>query len=186
MIRPPRHAGFTLIELLAASALSALLMLVLFQVIASLGRSRAAMERVAAGKMQSATQTAWKSDLLDLIRWDLANATETDLKPGRATLTGHGALDRQSLAAAQEPVTVLYAVERRGQSNCLVRRQVRRDGMAGGGGWSELVCANVTAFEVSPVRSAGRQQLSTPASTLTRVRIEGPTGMVLDEVIVVK
>ena len=185
MIRPRRHAGFTLIELLAASALSALLMLVLFQVIASLARSRAAMERAAAGELQSATQTAWKSDLLDLIRWDLANAADINLKPGRATLTGHGALDRQSLAAEQEPVIVVYTIERRGKTDCLVRRQVRRDGSAGGRGadWSELVCANVSTFEMSPVRSVGRQQSS---PTATRVRIEGPAGVMLDEVIVVK
>jgi prepilin-type N-terminal cleavage/methylation domain-containing protein len=183
MIRPPRHAGFTLIELLAASALSALLMLVLFQVIASLGRSRAAMDRAAAGELQSATQTAWKSDLLDLIRWDLANAAGINFKPGRVTLTGHGALDRQSLAAEQEPVIVVYAVERRGKTNCLVRNQVRRDGTSNGAGWSELVCANATTFEMSPVRAAHRQQSTT---TATRVRIAGPAGVVLDEVVVVK
>jgi prepilin-type N-terminal cleavage/methylation domain-containing protein len=96
---PRRHAsGFTLIELLAASALAALLMLVLFQVIGSLGRSRAALERATASEVQSATQTAWKSDLLELIRWDVANAADVSVKPELVTLIGHSALDRQSLA----------------------------------------------------------------------------------------
>jgi prepilin-type N-terminal cleavage/methylation domain-containing protein len=181
MTRSGRSRGFTLIELLAASALAALLMLVLFQVIGSLGRSRAALERAAANQLQSATQTAWKSDLLDLIRWDLANAADVDLKPGVATLTTHGALDRQSLAAKQEPVTVVYSIERRGKANCLVRRQVRRDGSSpGAAGWSELVCANVTRFEMSPVRSPRSQ------SSSTRVLIESAAGVVLDEVLVVK
>jgi prepilin-type N-terminal cleavage/methylation domain-containing protein len=178
---PPRRSAFTLIELLAASALAALLMLVLFQVIGSLGRSGAALERAAASEMQSAMQTAWKSDLLDLVRWDLTNAADINLKPGLLTLTGHGALDRQSLAARQEPVTVVYAIERRGNADCLVRHQVRRDGVSGDAGWSELVCANVRRFEVSPVRSRESQ-----SSSSTRVRIDGPAGVVLDEVIVVK
>ena len=182
---PTRGSGFTLIELLAASALAALLMLVLFQVIASLGRSRAALERAAASEKQSATQTAWKSDLLDLVRWDLANAADVNLKPGLLTLTGHGALDRQSLAAKQEPVTVVYAIEHRGKADCLVRRQIRRDGSSGGAGWSELVCANVSRFEVSPVRSVGNQSSSSSSSS-TRLRIDGAAGVVLDEVIVVK
>jgi prepilin-type N-terminal cleavage/methylation domain-containing protein len=180
MTRRPRANGFTLIELLAASALAALLMLVLFQVIGSLGRSRAALERAAAAEMQSATQTAWKADLLDLIRWDLANAAEINLKPGLVTLTGHGALDRQSLASKQEPVTVVYEVERRGNAGCLVRRQARRDGLSGDAAWSELVCANVTRFDVSPLSSRANQ---TPS---TRVRIEGPAGVVVDEIVLVK
>jgi prepilin-type N-terminal cleavage/methylation domain-containing protein len=186
---PRRHAsGFTLIELLAASALAALLMLVLFQVIGSLGRSRAALERAAASEVQSATQTAWKADLLDLIRWDVANAADVNFKPGVLTLTSHGALDRQSLAAKQEPVMIVYAIEHRGNTDCLVRRQVRRDGSSGDAGWSELVCANVTRFEMSPVRSPGIQSSSSSSSSSSaaRVRIEGPAGVVLDDVIVVK
>jgi len=180
MTRPPRTNGFTLIELLAASALAALLMLVLFQVIASLGRSRAALDRAAASELQSATQTAWKADLLDLIRWDITNASDINFKSGLVTLTAHGALDRQSLAARQLPVTVVYGIERRGKIDCLVRRQVRRDGVSGDEGWAELVCANVTRFEMSPVRSVGMQSPS------TRVRIEGPAGVILDELVLVK
>jgi prepilin-type N-terminal cleavage/methylation domain-containing protein len=184
MTRPLlRGSGFTLIELLAASALAALLMLVLFQVIGSLGRSRAALERAAAGEMQSAAQTAWKSDLLDLIRWDVTNAAEINVKPGVMTLTGHAALDRRSLAAKQEPVTIVYAIERRGKTGCLLRRQVRRDGASAHAGWSELVCANVSRFEVWPVLVPGSQLSS---SSSIRMRIEGPAGEVLDEVIVVK
>jgi prepilin-type N-terminal cleavage/methylation domain-containing protein len=180
MTQPLRRTGFTLIELLAASALAALLMLVLCQVIGSLGRSRAALERAAARESQSATQTAWKSDVLDLIRWDLVNAADVSIKPGFVTFTGHAALDRETLSGKQEPVTVVYRIERRGKSDCLVRRQVRRDSLSNDAGWTELVCANVSRFEMSPVRSAGNQEPS------TRVRIEGPDGVVLDEVIVVK
>jgi prepilin-type N-terminal cleavage/methylation domain-containing protein len=181
MKRPARQNGFTLIELLAASALAALLVLVLFQVIGSLSRSRAALDRAASSELQSATQTAWKSDLLDLLRWDLANASDVEFKPGLATFVGHGALDRRSLAAKQEPVTVVYRIERRGNADCLVRRQMSRDGLSGDAGWEELVCDNVTRFEMAPVRGSDDMQ-----TLSTRVRIDGPAGVVLDEIIVVK
>jgi prepilin-type N-terminal cleavage/methylation domain-containing protein len=175
-----RRQAFTLIELLAASALSALLVLVLFQVLGSLTRSRAGLERAAVDEEQSATQTAWKSDLLDLLRWDLTNASDVSIKPGLVVLTGHGALDRRSLAATQEPVTVVYRVEHRGTANCLVRHQVSRNGLSAGSDWSELVCADVTGFEASRIEEAAAQAPS------TRVRIAGSGGLIFDEVIVVK
>jgi hypothetical protein len=169
-----------LIELLAASALAAVLVLVLFQVIGSLSRARAALQRVDADERQSATQTGWKSGVLDLLRWDLTNADDVSVKPGLVMLTGHGALDRRSLAATQEPVTVVYRIQRRGSVNCLVREQVRRATSSANAGWSELVCADVTQFELS--RALG----STGQTPPTHVRIAGTTGLVLDEMIVVK
>jgi type II secretory pathway pseudopilin PulG len=178
MTQTRRTAAFTLIELLAASALAAVLMLVLFQVIGSLGRSRAALARVE--QSDASARTAWKADLLDLFRWDLSNATEASFKPGVVTLTGHGALDRRSLAVDQQPVTVVYRLEPRGRSACLVRHQFPRGGVTNDASWSELVCANVTAFEMSPTSREDQR------STSTRVRIDGTRGPIVDEVIVVK
>ena len=177
------RTGFTLIELLAASALAALLMLVLFQVIGSLGRTRAAMSKAASEASGPAARIAWKSDLLDLLRWDLANAVTIQLEPNRATIEGTGALDRGSLTAGQEPVTVVYAIERRGPHSCLVRRQSARGTATNAAGWSDLVCAYVSAFELLGVRT--KSVLNLPTAS-TRVRIGGPAGMVVDETIVVK
>ena len=172
-----RRRAFTLIELLAASALAAMLVLVLFQVIGSLGRTRAALDR----KESAAAHEPWKSDLLDMLRWDLANATERRLEPGRVTLAGHGSLDRRSLAAGHEPTAVIYELERRGSRSVLVRRQI--DARA----WSELLCADVTAFTVEPLRAMrtgfGAPRLRNDAPL--RVRIDGRSGTLLDEVIVV-
>src|SRR5688500_4586809 len=79
--RPP---GFSLLELLAASALAAVLMVVMLQVIGSLARSRVVLER------DAAEGTPWQADLVENLRWDLLNAEEATAEPGRLVLIGHG------------------------------------------------------------------------------------------------
>jgi prepilin-type N-terminal cleavage/methylation domain-containing protein len=181
-----RKTGFTLIELLAASALAALLMLVLFQVIGSLGRTRMALSRSEA-RHPGAIQTPWKSDLLDSFRWDLGNATERKLQWNRITLQGHGSLDRSTLAAGHDPVTVMYLLERRAGRSCLVRWQARRTGLENVDDWSELVCADVSAFSVEPVQRRRDPNSNDDASAETFVlRVDGSAGHLLDEVIVLK
>ena len=177
--RSPR--AFTLIELLAASALASVLVLVLFQVIGSLGRTRAALDRKAAADSTTSAHEPWKSDLLDMLRWDLANATERKLEPGRVTLVGHGSLDRRTLAAGHEPAAVIYELERRGGRSLLVRRQVDA------GAWTEVLCADATGFALQPLRPI-RGGIGAPALRIDaplRVRVEGTRETLLDEVIVV-
>jgi hypothetical protein len=94
-------------------------------------------------------------------------------------LTGHGSLDRASLGVAQQPVTVVYRLERRGSTNCIVRHQSPRGGVSNEAGWTEVVCANVIGFELSSAGAGGND-------ATTRVRIDGPAGRMVDEVIVVK
>lgn len=166
-----RRRAFTLIELVAASALAAMLVLVLFQVIGSFGRTRMALDRSAA-EHASAAQDPWKSDMLDMLRWDLANSTERKLEPGRVTLTGHGSLDLRTLASGHMPVVVTYEFERRGGRGFLVRRQ------AGEQAWTELLCADVTGFSVE---QASRARGNAPA----RVRVDGTRGTLIDEVIII-
>jgi prepilin-type N-terminal cleavage/methylation domain-containing protein len=188
MITRRARTAFTLIELLAASALAALLMLVLFQVIGSLGRTRAAMTHASrAAGPAPASQSAWKTDLLDVLRWDLANASTIQLEANQLTLEGTAALDRRSLAVGQEPVTIVYAIERRGGRSCLVRRQSTRGMLRHNAEWSELVGADVTAFELAPVRAKSVLNLPTASTRFPiRVRIDGPAGLLLDEMLVVR
>lgn len=180
-----RQSGFTLIELLAASALAAMLVLVLFQVIGSLGRTRAALAGEQRRDARSAVHEPWKSDLLDLLRRDLANATERRFEPGRLGLVGHGSLDRRTLAATHDPAAVVYEVQRRGAQRCLVRRQADADG----GTSAEVLCFDVTGFDVQPfTRRTGRDGIYAPRPAREapiRVRIDGARGALLDEVIVV-
>jgi prepilin-type N-terminal cleavage/methylation domain-containing protein len=182
-----RTRGFTLIELLAASALAAVLILVMFQVVGSLGRAKAALARSEAGG--AAAQSPWKSDLLDAVRWDLANADTAKFEADRIVLTSHGSLDRRTLAPSHQPVTVTYSIERRGRSDggYLVRRQVPRGGATNDRGWSEVVCAGVSRFGLEPLQSAGLLGLrGDPLAGPLRVRVEGPGGVLIDEIIVVK
>lgn len=184
MNRRPLRPGFTLIELLAASALAAVLMLVLMQVMASLGRTRAVMRT--ADENRDAAHTPWKSDLLDLIRRDLANAAEVKFAPDRLTITGHGAIDRRTMQPSHEPVTVVYEIDR---GDRFVRRQSPRGGMTGQPVWSELVCTGVSRLSIAPVADS-RPNLGMPRpgalSAPIRIRIDGPAGTVVDEIVVIR
>ena len=186
-------AGFTLLELLAASALSAILMVVLLQVIASLARGKVALER------DATTDTPpWQADLVELVRWDLTNTTEGTAEPNRLRLSGHGSLDRASLAPAHEPVTVAYALEPLGGRTWLVRRQSPRGALTNERGWSELVCPDVTGFVVEPVEAKPdalfatiRRRPTGPATVdaatrSVRLRIDGASGPIVDRVVVLR
>jgi prepilin-type N-terminal cleavage/methylation domain-containing protein len=175
-----RRRAFTLIELLAASALSALIMLVLLQVIASISRSRVAVAR----EMNSRTgQTRWKSEVIQLLRRDMLNATTARLEVGRLTLTGHGSVDRNRLHARHEPVSVVYEVDR----GRLIRRQMARDGMPRENDFGEIVCAGVTRFSLEPAsRPRGVNIPRDPLAIPLRVQLAGATGILLDEVIVAR
>jgi hypothetical protein len=163
--------AFTILEMLAATALTALLMLAVFQVIGSVGRTRAAMAR------QPETGF-WKADLLDTLRRDLSNSTAVRYEAGGVTLTGHGALDRATLAPTDEPVTVTYGIATIAGRNWLYRLQTPR-AAAARQPWRELVCADVTDFSVRPVATValpmareGQDAQPTPAAVV--VEIAGP------------
>src|SRR5260221_9614580 len=133
--------AFTILELLAATALTALLMLAVFHVVATLGASRAALAR-------QPDTGAVRADLLDTVRRDLAGATQVSFRTNGMTLTGHGSLDRSTLAARQEPVTVAYDLATLGGRSWLVRRQSSRGGLSNQAGWTELLRPDVARFSV--------------------------------------
>lgn len=186
--------AFTLLELLAATALAAVLMVVLLQVVASMARGKVVLERDAA-----ADTAPWQSDLLENLRWDLTNTVEGTAEPGRLRLSGHGSLDRATLEPEHRPVNVSYAVEQRGGRSWLVRRQSPRGGLTNERGWSELVCPNVASFIVEPVeapdpvwakigvRRPPRAPVTLDASTrAVRLRVDGITGVIVDQVVVLR
>jgi hypothetical protein len=163
--------AFTILEMLAATALTALLMLAVFQVIGSIGRTRAALAR------QPETGF-WRADLLDMLRRDLSNATAVRYEAGGVTLTGHGALNPATLAPTDEPVTVTYGIATIAGRSWLYRLQTPRAGVARRP-WRELVCADVTEFSVRPAATAalpvareGRDAQPVPAAVL--VEVAGP------------
>ena len=196
MNRRSRPRAFTLLELLAASALAAVMMVVMLQVIAALSRDKVALDRKAAAD----DWTPWQRDLVESLRWDLSHAAEGTAEPNLLKLTGHGALDQATLAPLHRPVTVSYRIEQLGDRSWLVRRQTPRGGAAGGGGWSELVCPDVTRFVLEPVEEREsdplwasirprrpRGPVPIDASTrAVRLRFDGPSGVIVDRVLVLR
>lgn len=166
----PRRA-FTALELLAATALTALLLLAVFHVVGALGRSRAAVERRAAGQ-GAGVDAPWLADLLDTLRRDLAGAATIRYDEGGVVvLSGHTSLDRATLVPGDGPAVVRYEVVTVHGRRWLCRRQSPRDGFAGGGaGWTELLCPDVTGFSLRPVAGP---LTPAPAAPLVKDSAEG-------------
>ena len=177
--------AFTILELLAATALTALLMLAVLHVIGSVGRTRAAMARQPDTGM-------WRADLLDTLRRDFASSTGIRYEATGVTLTGHAALDRDTLATGDEPVTVVYAVESIAGRSWLCRRQTSR-AANGQRAWKELLVPGVTTFAVRPAAAvsavrppsdSGEDAQAVPTSVV--VEIGGPGETVLNETLVLR
>ena len=188
MTRIPRRRprlGFTLVEIIAATSLTIVLMVMLLHVIGSIGRGRDAMRRSDAGE-------PLRSELLDALRWDLANARAATFGRSELSLTGHGSLDHDTLAPRHRPVTVAYRVLRLAGRAWLVREQApagSEDGAAGGA-WVELLCPDVRRVVFEPVaRRAGRSGQpqawsSDDVPPRVRVSLEAAGGLLIDEELV--
>ncbi len=181
-----RQSGFTLVEILAATVLSALLVVTLLMVVASLGRERTAIAK------RAAAQTP--PGLVDLLRWDLLSARSVRTKDGVMTLTGFGSLDRRTLApVSHRPVDVVYEVRELGGESWLVRRQVEK----GQRPVAELVCAGVRAIKAAPLavidsatpttKPADLPPGAVPMSAEVRLQISfDPPRQPIDEVVVLR
>jgi hypothetical protein len=135
--------AFTILELLAATALTALLMAAVLHVVGAIGASRAALARHA-----GAGAGAWQTDLIDLVRRDMTNASKVTFRADGMTLTSHAALDAGTREFQHEPVTVVYGLSVIDGRSWLVRRQSPREGLSHGPAWAELICPDVTGFVV--------------------------------------
>lgn len=175
--------AFTILELLVATALTALLLLAVFHVLGSLGRSRTTLA-------QQTDSGTWRSDLLQTLRYDLVNATAANFHRDGVTLTGHGALRRTTLARSHEPVTVVYGLATIHGRRWLVRSQSPRDGLSNDPGWSELICPDVNGFTIRSASSVilapvnGSANVSIPP--VVSVSIDGPAGRIIEETLVLR
>ena len=133
--------AFTLVELLAATALSAVLMLAVLQVIGSIGRSRPA---------RGDTDLSQRDDLVELLRRDLSQSTSIRFGSNEVTLTGHSAIEPGTRALSHQPVTVTYVVMTIGGRSWLVRRQIARNGRSMDAPYIELVAPDVSRLEIQP------------------------------------
>jgi type II secretory pathway pseudopilin PulG len=175
--------AFTILELLVATALTALLLLAVFHVIGSLGRSRAALA-------QQTDSGAWRSDLLQTLRYDLINSTAANFHRDGITLTGHGALQRPTFSHSHEPVTIVYGLATIHGRRWLVRSQSPRDGLSNDPGWSELLCPDVDAFTIRSASSIILAPVDSKTNTaippVVSVSIDGPAGRIINETLVLR
>lgn len=172
--------GFTILELLVATALTAVLLAAVFQVVGSLGRSRAALAR-------QADHSQWKSDLLETLRIDLSNSTAVSFRNNGIMLTGHCALQQSTLAYDHLPVTVNYAIVNIHGRTWLVRTQEPRGAPSNESGWTELVCPDVSGFSMksaSLISSAGVEGAVVPP--VVSVVVDGSGGRILDDTLVIR
>jgi prepilin-type N-terminal cleavage/methylation domain-containing protein len=135
--------AFTLIELLVALALSALLLVAVLFVTASMARARTALNAKSAAA-DPLPPAAW-----EMLCWDLSNASQMTAEPNRLILKGFGSLQSATLALTQRPVDIEYSIRIVDQKPWLVRRQVNLDSLSNHNELLELVCFGVEHFEVA-------------------------------------
>src|SRR3954453_16944240 len=94
--------AFTLLEMLLATALASVLMAAVLLMLAGVSRDR---RRVSAGAASPMPQT-----IEERIRWDITNAQTIGVARdgGSVVLTGHGAIDGQSLTSNGRLAQVTY------------------------------------------------------------------------------
>jgi len=173
--------GFTLVELLAATALSAVLMLAVLQVIGSLGRSRAPR----AGQAMPAD-----ADLVELLRHDLAQSTEIRYATSAFTLIGCADIAPGERVASHQPVTVTYSLMPLQGRSWLVRRQTARNTRSMDAPSIELVWPDVTGLEVrpsgTPVVATATAGASQPVPAAVVVRLVSSDGTLWQRELIVR
>jgi hypothetical protein len=131
--------------MLVATAIAAVMTAGVLFVVAGMGRERAALAKRIAKQPPR--------QMLDLLRWDLANAEAMISSPrgDGLILIGHGGLDRSTLAPNGRLARVAYQVERSGNLPRLVREQSYLDDRARPEPWRELVLRRVDKLYALPV-----------------------------------
>ena len=141
--------GFTLIEMLLATAIFALLLGGLLQIMSGLARDTKTMRGV--------KDERGDRNVASLIQWDLTNADQMidGSRPADSTqsppivLVGHGGIDRQSLQPDQRLARVVYELVPGPDGACtLWRRQSYLDDPVRPATWGEVVCSGVTHFSI--------------------------------------
>lgn len=135
--------GFTIVELLVTIALAAVVMIALMKVIGSTSRTAKAIASID-------KRAAWQTDVLGVIEWDLANATEVSAEANsRLVILGYGALDRRTSEPKHEPVEVVYELVETSDAFVLVRRQTQLNDPTNLASNQEMLCMGLRSFSAS-------------------------------------
>lgn len=149
---PKLRHGFTAVEMLAATALSALLMLTVVQVIGALARDRHVMDEA---ERRAPSSQPPCSALAELFRQDLAHTSRLEYKANSIVLTGHALLDGTTREPTHRPSVVRYLLWKVGERSWLVRQQGTPDPPSRRDAALDLLWPNVAGFELRPIEDAG-------------------------------
>lgn len=139
--------AFTLLEMLLATALLVVLMVGVMAVIARLGAGGldASIGRGGAPGVDGSMIDA----LVALLAEDIQQAEQVDASvPGQLRLAGFLSVDQRHRGRTHRPVEVVYEVRRIGGRDWMVRRQTALDGRSDDRQQVDLVCVDVSGFEV--------------------------------------
>ncbi|MEM8738835.1 MAG: prepilin-type N-terminal cleavage/methylation domain-containing protein [Planctomycetota bacterium] len=143
-----RHRGLTLIELLAATALAALLMVTLLQVIQTTGRSRAAMDTI------QLEGSAWRARLTGVMQADLNHSRRAAWDGQQLLIEGWNGWQRSTREPAHEPAHTVYRfIETPAPSTTgylLVREQRDLLDLGQQRPTQELLAAGITRWDFTP------------------------------------
>ncbi len=170
--------GFTIMEMLAATALTSLLMIGVLAVMTSIAREH----RAAAIRSQRGIET----ELMELLRWDLANATRIESGADRLVLSGHGVLDPQTQQPSMpRPCVVVYQVRQVNGRSWLSRQQSAADQSVPPS--VAMVGSGVRNMQVLPADASANTGVSAAADSL-RVRLtwDDPARPGLDTLLVLR
>jgi prepilin-type N-terminal cleavage/methylation domain-containing protein len=133
--------GFTLIELLVATALSAVLISAVLNILACLSRDRARLDRASA--------VPSPAPLLESLRWDLRNAGSMSQSARGLVLIGHGGIDPQALTPTGRLTRVTYRLVHDKSMQLLVREQEYLDDPALPQHWREIMAVGIKEFVIA-------------------------------------
>ena len=158
MNRRPSHPlrlgapAFTLVEMLAATMLVAVLMAAVLMVLSAIGRDRRQLQ-----SNEDSDAVSQRSSLVELLRWDLANASAMTVSDhGRAlVLVGHGGLDARTFAPTGRLARIVYRVASDAAGPRLLREQIYLDDPIARQPCMELAACGVTRLAVIPNSSDG-------------------------------
>jgi prepilin-type N-terminal cleavage/methylation domain-containing protein len=136
--------GFTLIELMVATVVAAVMTAGVLMIVARLSRDRVLISK----KIGAPTPDC----MIDLLRWDFANAQGMLASPraDELILFGHGGIDGTTLTATGRVSRVAYRIEPSADGPQLIREQRYLDDRGRPQAWRELVARNVETITALP------------------------------------
>jgi hypothetical protein len=133
--------GFTLVELLIAGVMAALLVGGMALMLGGLARDRA--------RLQARGDVGQSQEMLELMRWDLANATKMWSESNAVTIEGYGGIDRGAMVGTNRAARVVYRVRSDGSRSALVREQRFLDDPIRVQTWTEVIANGATRLTVT-------------------------------------